>query len=210
MSAVSALVLVHAPAASALTLQLDLDYEFSGATAPSGPAPWVRLTFDDSFGDASTVRLTIDALGLTGNESVTGVYLNFDPGLDPTQLSFSAIDNADAPPIGIQTGADSFMADGDGFFDVLFDLAPPGSGNVRLTGGESIVYDLVYVAPITVASFDYDSVMGGGAGSYVAAAHIQAIGPNDESGWIGPVPEPGTGLLIGLGLLGASRRRLRA
>jgi hypothetical protein len=207
----AALVFLQASAAQALSISFDLDLEFSGATAPEGSTPWMRVTVDDSFGDANTVRLSIDALGLTGTESATGVYVNFDPSLDPTLLSFSVVDNASAPPNAISTGENAFKADGDGFFDVLFDFAPPGTDGDRLTAGESVVYDLVYGSPINASSFAYDSVNGGGNGTYRAAAHVQSIGyDGEDSGWIGAVPEPSTGLLVGLGLLVAARRRARA
>ena len=59
-------------------------------------------------------------------------------------------------------------------------------------------------------SLSPDSVMGGGNGSYRSAAHVTRIGQNNDSGWIGAIPEPGTGALLGLGLLGlASRKRAR-
>ena len=208
----AAVLLILGPATSAVaaSITFDLNYEFSGGTAPEGPAPWMQITLDDSFGGANTVRLTIATSGLTGNESVKGVYLNFDPILDPTQLSFTAVDIADAVPNAINTGVNAFQADGDGLFDIEFDLPPPpGNDAVQLMAGESIVYDLTYVSPISAASFDYSSVMGGGNGSYQAAAHIQRIGVASDSGWIGPVPEPSTGLLLSVGLLAAVRRRTR-
>lgn len=59
------------------------------------------------------------------------------------------------------------------------------------------------------SSFDYYSVMGGGTGTYQAAAHVQRIGAGEDSGSIGPVPEPTTGVLVGLGLIVAARRRAR-
>lgn len=213
LSAVAAsavFVLCLVPSAQAASISFDLDFEFSGGTDPAGPGPWLNVTFDDSFGGTDTVRLTIDAAGLTGDESVAQIYLNFDPLLDPTQITFTAVDTFDSTPNSIDTGVNAYMADGDGNFDILFDMPPPpGNDAARLTAGESIVYDLTYISPISAASFDYSSVGGGGNGSYQAAAHIQRIGQNGDSGWIGPVPEPSTGLLVGVGLLVAARRRRR-
>jgi len=88
-------------------------------------------------------------------------------------------------------------------------MPPPGNGDSRLTGGESIVYDITYGSAIDVSSFDFMSVNGGGAGNYSAAAQIQNIdGNGNESGWIAPIPEPSTALLLalGLGFMGGRRR----
>jgi hypothetical protein len=202
-----ALVLLWAVPASAATLTFELDVEFSGGFDPQGPTPWLSITLDDSVGGANDVRITIDAANLVGAEFASGVYLNFDPALDPTLLSFSAVDNSDSVPV-ISTGLDAFKADGDGFFDILFDFPPPpGSFAAKFTSGESVVYDATYTAPIDVSSFDFESVLGGGNGSFLAAAHIQGINGNDEdSGWVG-VPEPGLGVLLLPGLLGLMRRR---
>ena len=72
--------------AQAATITLGLDFEFSGGTQPSSATtPWVTTTFDDSFGGANTVRLTMSAANLTGGkngEALAFLFLNFDPTLD--------------------------------------------------------------------------------------------------------------------------------
>jgi hypothetical protein len=76
--------------ATAATLTLGLDYEFSGGAEPvSATTPWVTITLDDSFGGPNTVRMTFEATNLTGGttgESVNAFYLNFDSALDPPPL----------------------------------------------------------------------------------------------------------------------------
>lgn len=78
--------------------------------------------------------------------------------------------------------------------------------------GESVVYDLSYVSPISASSFDFFSTPAAGQGVFKAAAHVLSIGAaGEESGWIGHVPEPSTGLLLGAGLVGmAASLRLRS
>jgi len=214
IAAIAALVglLSIGGAAHAASITFNLDFEFSGADEPQSlTLPWVTGTIDDSLGGLNTVRLTMSADNLIDTESIANFFLNFDPSLDASLLTYSVIDNSASVPNSISFGNNLFLADGDGNFDINFDFPPPpGNYASRLTAGQSVIYDLTYVSPITASSFDYFSEMGGGQGSYLAAAQIEGIFDNGQgSGWIGAVPEPSTGLLLGLGmtLLAASRRR---
>ncbi len=212
-------LLMVAPAgyATANTLVLGLDVEFSGATPPaSGTTPWVTAIFDDATGDSNSVLLTMTAGNLTGTENLELFYFNFDPVLNPNDLIFTAIDVSASDPEngkgdnGIFTGVNAYMANGDGSYDIAFNFPPPpGSAANLFVGGETVIYELTYTSAIDANSFNFFSDEGGGQGTYLAAAHIQRINGTD-SGWIGVVPEPGTASLLGLGLCGlaaAKRRR---
>lgn len=202
-----AVVMGFVSSASAATITFGLDIEFSGASAPaSATTPWVTIILDDFFGDANTVRLTVEATNLTGGttgENINSFLLNFDPSLDVSLLTYTAIDVFDSSPNAVNFQTNDFMADGDGSFDIEFDMPPPpGNSDSRFTGGETIIFDLVYVSPISASSFDFlsEPPPGGGAGPFSAAAQIQRINGN-KSGWIAPIPEPSTAVLFGLGVM---------
>lgn len=215
LAAVGLLLLgLTASSAQATSITFGLDFEFSGGTQPSSSTtPWVTGTIDDSVGGSNTVRFTMSAGNLTGGnggEALAFFYLNFDPLLDAADLIFTVVDNSDSIPNEVLMENNTFMANGDGFFDIAFNFPqPPGSGALRFTEGETVIYDLTYTSAIDVSSFLFFSEMGGGSGEFLAAAHIQRTGGGQESGWIGAVPEPGSATLLGLGItaLGVMRRR---
>jgi len=214
--------------ASAASVTFNLDFEFSGAQQPQGTAPWITAVIDDSFGDANTVRLTMEATNLVGEESIALWFFNFSGNAD--NLTFSPFDNTAATVNDIITDNTNptnaaLKADGDGFFDIVFDFAPPpGNDPALFTAGETIIYDITSTtSPIVASDFNLFSAPGGGNASYLSAAHIQRIsdtaycdGSTPDltgacgSGWIGAVPVPAAVWLFGSGLLalvGIARRR---
>ena len=100
-------------------LSFDLDFEFSGATAPCGSTPWLNATFDD-HGSSGVVDLTLTALNLVDDEFVSGWYFNMDPeqswSLPFTSFLLTDTNTGAVPTISF--GEDSFKADGDGYFDI--------------------------------------------------------------------------------------------
>jgi len=199
-------------AASILTYGMNL--EFSGGKAPSASAPWVTVTIND-FNLTGMVELTIAANGLTGNENVSGMYLNLDPALDPTDLLFSAPTKSRAfTTPTISTGVNSFKADGDGRYDILLSFDTGGPPNTFIDG-DSIKYTLSGIGTMNALSFFYLSDPAGGHGPYTSAAHIQNTGGGGFSGWVTDgtggspdIPEPSSAVLLLIGAAGMVGYRL--
>jgi hypothetical protein len=206
-----AIALLVGASASATTISFALNFEFSGGTPPEGVAPWTTITIDDAAdpGGANSVRVTIANVGITDQEFVSEVLLNLAPTLDPTLLAFTAVSTSAVSSVAFSTGVDAFQADGDGKFDIRFGLPPPpGDFAAKFTAGETLVFDLTYGSALSATDFDFGSAPGGGQGTFHAAAQVQGIGPSDaDSGWIGPVPEPGLAWLLGLGAVVVLKRR---
>ena len=199
------------------------EYEVSfGAIDPAGPTPYLTATFDDAdFGTGFDVRLTIFGANLNPTiESATELYFNLNPLLDSSYLTFSAVNTTDIDSnwtvANIITGNDSQPADGDGLYDILFDLPPPrGQFANRFTAGETLVFDISYsgVETLDASSFSFFSTPQGGQGTFMAAAHIQNIDGNGDgatgSGFVGVVPEPVSSTLFLVGAATLGFRRLR-
>jgi hypothetical protein len=211
---------VLAQSASADPIKLNFSSVFSG-TAPAGTGPWLTATFTDVV--PGTVTLEVVAGGLTGTESIDGLYFNLNPALNPASLTFTRNATSTGPTAAnttISLGSDGFRADGDGFYDIFFQLPPPpGSQAARFTAGETLIYQISGIAGLNAASFAWLSTPGpgGGPGPQIAAAHVQGIGSGGSgSGWVGatqavvPVPAAFGLLASGLGMLLVRRRRVRA
>ena len=200
-----AILSTESPAA---VLTFEANTEFSGATAPSGTAPWLTATFDDN-NTIGSVRMTLWANNLTDTEFVSLMYFNLDPVLDPMELFFSdmtKVGNFANPTISL--GVDLFKADGDGFFDILIAFAIGGGKNNRFTDGDSVSFTITGIPTLTAESFNFMSAPGDSdIGPFPMAAHVQGTGPyGEESGWV-TVPEPMSLSLMGIGMLALTRRR---
>ena len=199
--------------ARATVISWDLNVEFSTGFEPVGLAPWLRATVDDDDTPGS-VTLTMSDLNLTGGgEHVNNWNFNLDPSLDPTLLSFSAptVVLGAFGPITPTTGENFFQADGDGFFDIMFNFDTTNGVNSKFGSGDAVSFDIT-LAGITAGSFNFLSLVDGNPGIFFTAAQVGGIGDNDESGWIGFVPEPSTAALLIIGaiaLLPIARRRIK-
>ncbi len=204
-----ACVLTATGVARADFLAIDLNFEFSGASAPSGSGPWLRAEFSSTT--AGEVDLKLISL-LSGSQEKVGVWaFNLDTAFDPTDL---LVTQDSGPAIdGYATGTDAFKADGDGFFDLRFDF--PNNGDT-FGMGDVAEFTITSTDAITASSFAFLSVNGPvGKTGFLSAAHVQGIGAQGEdSGWIAPtvipLPAPAYLGLAGLGLaamVGAIKRR---
>jgi hypothetical protein len=202
---------------SAVIVQLDFTLSF-GDTPAVGPAPWLDAEFDDSVGDATTVRLSVDGLGSLQAADITELYFNLNPLLDPTALTFTRVAAQEVGTIGaitVSTGTDGFKADGDGHYDVRLELPTANNDAGRFSAKETLVYDISYSGALSAADFYFLSASGAGgnSGPFLAAAHLQSTGADLQgSDWVAAVPLPAALWLFasGLAMAGfASRRRNR-
>jgi hypothetical protein len=122
-------------AAAASTVTFDFNYQFSTTgTSPVGGAPWFTAMFADNATPGS-VELTVSTGGLSGSEYVSGLYFNLDPALNPAGLTFlrnSASTGPVSANIDILTAVNTYKADGDGRYDILFDLPSISGRRCRL------------------------------------------------------------------------------
>jgi hypothetical protein len=158
----------------------------------------------------------MEASGLVAAESIGLWLFNVMESEvpDPTRLSIAwsdsyGVSQADTlwstrAPGDFDT---SFKADGDGFFDILFDFPPSPGGDERFQPGEWVQFTITHEDGVTLAPWMFRDPSVGALGLFTAA-HIQGIdhpgvpGIDDEgSGWV-TIPAPGAALLGVIGLLG--------
>ena len=204
---VAAVCFLVSSGVQAVSRTYELGDEFSGATPPEGPTPWLTATFDDG-GTAGSVNLTVVAANLTDQEFVFEWLFNLHPSLDLGILDFGApIKTGVFAGPTINIASDAYMADGDGFFDIQLLFSNSDGGDSRFGVAEALAYNITDggLNTITADSFHVWSFEDGGTGEYITAAHVGGIGPSDNlSGW---VPEPGALSLLAIGGLALLRRR---
>lgn len=216
--------------AAASVVTFEYTEVFTGDT-PSGDRPWLRATFSDGP-EADKVRLRLEAGGLSRGEFVSKWLFNLDPALDPDDLSIARV--AGLSPSQVRADENDFnhggarfdlsisfpdrhrdRFDADDFSELLISWRP-GAPSLPLTP-ESFAF----LTPGSRGRFR--SIVH--APTLYTTAHIQGIvccdddGDDDDSSWVSadpalrppdePVPEPGTLLLVGSGVLGLAGLRRR-
>jgi hypothetical protein len=200
----------------AATVSYSFDTIFSdNPVAPAAAAPWLLMSTTDT-GTPKEVSLTFSAINLTDPEYVR--YINADPSLDLTLLTFSLTSTTGsftAPSIG--KAHNGHIADSGGLYDIhlAFSNSNSGGGIERFTDNDSLTYTVSYSG---AGAFDSSSFSFIGTpneqtlyGPYYSAARILSTGVDTLGGaWVAPVPEPSATLysLMALGLtLGLRRKR---
>ena len=209
--------------AKAVTLEYDFGQVFTGDGPVSPVQPWVVATFTDGV-TPGTVLFSVSNPNLTGAENVDELYVNLNPIFSPNDLTFTL--QSSSPGFTVPTiseGVNSFKADGDGKYDVLFQFS---QGGTAFGVGDSMTYLIsggANIPNLSAMDFAYMSAPAGGNGPFYMAIHVQRIQlpTGQSSGWVAPlnnqytvVPEPSSGLLglllggvaFGLRSVGRSRK----
>jgi hypothetical protein len=180
------------------------DDVFDG-TSPTGSPPWVDATFTDTS-TSGIVQLTITANGLTGGESLSDLFFNFNPSLNPSKLTFTYLTSTGSFALPtLSTGANAFKADDQGKYDLYFSFSQKTAK--EFNGDDTVTYDISSTAfTLTASDFDFLSTASGGCDQLLAALEITGI-PTDcpdgttDTGWLAPTgvtptPEPRTVTLL--------------
>lgn len=211
-----ALCLAALPARAA-TVTYQLNYIFSPQPGTVSPQPLATVTLNDGTPADTFVDFTVMNLAGAGTR-FDSLYFNFSHGsFNPNQLTFSSI-SATAGTYSTLLAATttstspSLRADGDGYYDGLFQYTGPNF----LANGQTLSFRLSLAGQnLNVTDFDFLSLPGPGfsPGSFTMASHVQSL-PGGASVWVGtpaPVPVPAAIWLFGSGvasLIPMMRRRL--
>jgi hypothetical protein len=177
----------------AYALPVNLSNVFSGTINAAGP--YAQVTLSQVTGGVRFEVTNLTAGNLAGGSSK---LFEFSFNYKGT----SALNYTEPAGWDIKGfTSNAYKADGDGSFDFLV----AGIGETFLGTGNTLTFTIL--GDTNVNNFIDDSV-GGDKGAFKFAAHIGSLAnPAGGSAWVGDgtgvmLPEPGTMILLGLGLLG--------
>ncbi len=197
----------------ASTVTFDMDTVLLGQSTPAGSSPWLRATFTDGP-DPGTVKLIMQPLNMTANQFIDGTtnrnggwYFNFNP----TKLAISTPNISYAGSGLNENNADYFRTgtfqagSTRAWFNIQFRWNRVDGE--WLENGQTSTY--VFTSnSYSILPEDFLFKDNNDTGNYYSVVGLQWLNVNDNpvGRWIADppssVPEPGTLLLLGAGILG--------
>lgn len=195
--AIPFLVPSAALAGDPLVLEVTQFLNGTTTTTPSGPPPWLRLTFTDDL--TNTVKVLIEnlvdpALYPDANKNLFElVAVNVSPSINLVDLALDAVCSPGPGPgtcknsgVFTATTQNAQQAPGQQGFDARFELPPPPGGDARFGPGDKVTYTL-QATGLTAQSFNFANSNG-----LCVAAHAISLGPNTVSSTLGSSAVNGT------------------
>lgn len=187
-------------AMAAQTLRYDFDYIVGiGVVSPTTNSfvaePWVYATFTNSTLNQVKINITSN---LVDDEFISIVAFNIDPILKLDKLVFTNTSTHGQfllPQITVDMNKINAGAGTRLDLEFIFNKGANGSNRFDLSDSASYVIDYTGNELMTCESFNFID----NTEKYNAIAHVQSIGTENTSAWIGnsQIPEPQSAILFG-------------